>query len=406
MAKVWLVAKQEYQRIAGKKSFLISTLGIPILFIGLMVVIVLITVFSEDGRAVGYVDHAGILRPDALEAIGQDTKHYVEIIPYEDETAALTALESGDLQGYYVIPTDYFSAPAVERVTLDSPMSDRGRSDFWDFMHANLVRQLPEAEAQRLYEGANLSLRTVDGKRQANDADFISALFPIVAAVLFFISVMSIGGYMLQAVADEKENRTMEVLMTSLSPEQLMGGKALGLLGVVLTQIGLWGLTLAIGLVVAPLFIADFPKITVPWSMVVVGVLYFLPSLALISGMMIAIGATVSEVRQGQQISGILNLAFTFPMFFLMVILGNPNHPFTVGLSLFPTTSFITMLLRWGFTTIPTWQLIVSWTLLVGSAWISIRFAAQVFRLGMLHYGQPLTLKGILVALRQSHQGV
>lgn len=406
MAKVWLVAKQEYQRIAGKKSFLISTLGIPILFIGLMVVIALITIFSEDGRAIGFVDHAGILQPDALVTIGQDTKHYVEIIPYEDEATAMAALEAGDLQGYYVIPTDYLNAPSVERVTLEGPMSDRGRSDFWDFMHANLVRQLPEAEAHRLYEGANLSLRTVDGKRHASDADFISALFPIVAAILFFISVMSIGGYMLQAVSDEKENRTMEVLMTTLSPEQLMGGKALGLLGVVLTQIGLWGLTLAIGLVVAPLFIADFPKITIPWSMAIVGALYFLPSLALISGMMIAIGATVTETRQGQQISGILNLAFTFPMFFLMVILGNPNHPFAVALSLFPTTAFITVLLRWGFTAIPAWQMILSWLLLVGTAWISIRFAAQVFRLGMLHYGQPLTLKGILTALRQSRQGV
>ncbi|MBN1921403.1 MAG: ABC transporter permease [Anaerolineae bacterium] len=405
MAKVWLVAKQEYHRIAGKKSFLIATLGIPILFIGLMVVIALITIFSEDGRAIGYVDYAGILQPDALEAIGQDTKHYVEILPYNDEASALAALEAGELQGYYVIPSDYLSAPSVERVTLDQPVSDRGRSDFWDFMRANLVRQLPEAEAQRLYEGAKLSLRTMDGKRQTSDADFLSAFFPAIAAILFVFSVLGTGGYMLQAITDEKENRTMEVLMTTLSPEQLMGGKALGLLGVALTQIGLWGATLAVGLIVAPLFIADFPKITIPWSMAIVGVLYFLPSLVLISGMMITIGATVSETRQGQQISGILNLAFNFPMFFVMVIMGNPNHPFTVALSLFPTTSFITILLRWGFTTIPTWQLIVSWILLAGTAWFSIHFAARVFRLGMLHYGQPLTFKGILTALRQSRQG-
>ncbi len=406
MTKVWLVAKQEYRRIAGKKTFLISTLGIPILFIGLMVVVALVSILGEDGRAIGYVDYAGILHADALETIGQDTTHYVEIRPYRDETSARAALEAGDLQGYYVIPADYLSSPALELVTLDSPVSERGRSDFWDFMRANLVRQLPEVEAQRLYEGARLSLRTVDGKRQASDADFIGALFPIVAAVLFFITVMSVGGYMLRAVTDEKESRTMEVLMTTLSPEQLMGGKALGLLAVVLTQIGLWALTLTIGLVVGPLLIADFPKITIPWSMLLVSGLYYLPSLALISGMMIAIGATVSEERQGQQISGILNLAFTFPMFFLMVIVGNPNHPFTIALSLFPTTAFVTMLLRWGFTTIPAWQLIVSWVLLTSTAFASIRFAAQVFRMGMLHYGQPLSLKSILTALRQSRQGV
>lgn len=405
MSRLWLVAKQEYRKTAGKKSFLISTLGIPILFIGLMVVIALVSVFSEDSRAVGYVDHAGILRPDALQTLG-DTSSYVEIRSYSDEAAALAALEAGELQAYYVIPADYLTTPTVERVIFDKRPSDRALGDFGDFMRANLVRQLPAAEALRLYEGANLSLRTTDGKRHASDADFISALFPILAAILFFISVMGIGGYMLQAVTDEKESRTMEVLMTTLSPEQLMGGKALGLLGVVLTQIGLWGLTLGICLTVAPLVIQGFPTITLPWTMVLVGALYFLPSLALISGMMIAIGAAVGELQQGQQISGILNLAFTFPMFFLMVILGNPNHPFAVALSLFPTTSFITVLLRWGFTAIPAWQLIVGWLLLVGSAIASIGLAARVFRLGMLHYGQPLTLKGILIALRQSRQGV
>ena len=95
MAKLWLVAKQEYRRIAGKKSFLISTLGVPLLFIALMVVIVLITVFGEDARPVGYVDHAGILRPDAREALGQDPASTVEIRPYHDEGAAQAALEAG-----------------------------------------------------------------------------------------------------------------------------------------------------------------------------------------------------------------------------------------------------------------------------------------------------------------------
>ncbi len=404
MAKVWLVAKQEYRRIAGKKSFLISTLGVPLLFIALMVVIVLITVFGEDARPVGYVDHAGILRPDAREALGQDPASTVEIRPYRDEDAAQAALEAGEIQGYYVIPADYLSAPAAECVILDKALSDRARSDFWDFMHANLVQQLPEAEARRLYEGTHLALRTPDGKRQLGDTDFVSALFPIVGAFLFFFSVMSVGGYMLQAVTDEKENRTIEVLMTTLSPEQLMGGKALGLLGVVLTQLGLWGVTVAIGLLVAPLFITNFPHITVPWSMVGIGLLYFLPSLALISGLMIAIGATVTETRQGQQIASVLNLFFTFPMFFIMVILGNPNHPLSVALSLFPTTAFLTVLLRWGFTAIPAWQMLVGWGLLVGAAIISVRFAARVFRAGMLQYGQPLTFKNIFTALRQSRQ--
>lgn len=407
MAKLWLVARQEYRRIAGKKTFLISTLGLPILFIGLMAVIALVSILGEDQRPIGYVDQAGFLRPDALARIGVQTLRPIEIRRYPDAAAATAALEAGELQVVYIISPDYLSSGAIERVIFDKAPSERAQRSFHDFMRANLaLQQLPQATAQRLYTGARLSLRTVEGQREASDTDFLSVAFPFAAAILFFISVMSVGGYMLQAVSDEKENRTIEVLMTTLSPEQLLGGKALGLLGVVLTQLALWGLTAGIALSIAPRFIADFPTLHLPWSMLLMGALYFFPSLALISGLMIAIGAAVTEVRQGQQISGILNLAFTFPMFFIMIIIGNPNHPFTVALSLFPTTAFITMLLRWEFTAVPAWQLIISWSLVTVSALLSMRVAVQVFRLGMLQYGQPLTLKTVLAVLRHQRQGV
>ena len=402
MPKLWLVAKHEYRKMVRKKSFLIATLGVPLLIIAATVVIILVAINSEDSRPLGYVDHAGILRPDAFAALGDDEKR-VTIRAYPDKSAARAALEAEEIQAYYVIPADYLQQPTVERYYLEKTPGREAGEDFWDFMRAGLVlQQLPEETQARAFYGAALTVRTGDGKREIGSHDGLSLVMPFAGAIFFFIVVLSGGGYMLQAVTDEKENRTMEILATSLSPEQLIGGKAIGLMAVALTQVGVWIIALAGGLLIGAQFVAELRGLQVPWGLLGITALYFFPAYALVSGLMTVIGASVTEVQQGQQISGIINMLFTFPMFFLSVLIAKPNSPLAIALSLFPTTSFTTILLRWGLTVIPFWQLAVSWLLLVASAAGSVWLAARVFRLGMLRYGQRLSLKGILTDLRES----
>jgi ABC-2 type transport system permease protein len=114
------------------------------------------------------------------------------------------------------------------------------------------------------------------------------------------------------------------------------------------------------------------------------------------SGMMTVIGSVVTDSRQGQQISGIVNLLFTSPFFFMSLIMAKPNHPIVIGLSFFPTTAFITTTMRWAMTTIPLWQLLMSLSLLSSFAIISIWVAARIFRVGMLQYGQQLNIGRLL----------
>ncbi len=402
MSKLWLVAKYEYRKMARKKSFLIATLGVPLLIIAATVVVVLIAIRSEDSRPLGYVDHAGVLQPGAFATLGDDEKR-VTIRAYPDTAAARAALEAEEIQAYYVIPADYLQDPTVARYYLEKKPGNAGQKDFWDFMRASLVQQqIPEKAQARVFYGANLTIRTSDSKREASSNNPLSLILPFVAAIFFFIVVLSAGGYMLQAVADEKENRTMEILATSLSPEQLIGGKALGLMAVALTQVGAWVVALAGGLLIGAQFVEELQSLQVPWGLLGMTVLYFFPAYALVSGLMTVIGASVTEVQQGQQISGIINMLFTFPMFFITVLFAEPNSPLVIALSLFPTTSFTTILMRWGLTVIPFWQLAASWLLLVASAAGSVWLAARVFRLGMLRYGQRLSLKGILADLRES----
>jgi ABC-2 type transport system permease protein len=141
--------------------------------------------------------------------------------------------------------------------------------------------------------------------------------------------------------------------------------------------------------------------VVVPWDYLGVMALFFLPTYALISAVMIAIGGAVTEVQQGQQLAGLLNFLYLAPMLLLPLLFENPGHPIIIFLTLFPTTSFLTVSLRWGLGTVPLWQLGVSWVVLVATAGFMVWAAARIFRVGMLRYGQPLSLKSALEAVRQ-----
>jgi ABC-2 type transport system permease protein len=211
---------------------------------------------------------------------------------------------------------------------------------------------------------------------------------------------MSSAGYLLQAVTDEKENRTVEIMFTSLSPEQLIGGKAAGLIAVALSQILVWVVAVVVGLVVGAQFLEPLQTVRVPWTFLLVMILYFLPAYVLMAGLMTAIGSMVTEMQQGQQIAGVLNMLFILPFFFVSVVFFNPDSPILIALTLFPTTAFITVAFRWGMTVMPAWQLIASWVLLVGTAGLSVWASARLFRVGMLRYGQRIDLRAALQIIR------
>jgi ABC-2 type transport system permease protein len=125
------------------------------------------------------------------------------------------------------------------------------------------------------------------------------------------------------------------------------------------------------------------------------------PAFIMISGLMAAIGATVSEASEGQQMMGLFTIPIWLPYILISVFIQNPNSPLAIAMSFFPLTAPMTIALRIGFTTIPAWQVIVSVTVLVLSAIGAVWLAGRAFRLGMLRYGQRLHWKEIL-----SHQRV
>jgi ABC-2 type transport system permease protein len=399
MRNLWLTARYEFLKRASTRSFIISTLAVPALILLIGLIGAITAASGESDLPVGYVDHAELL-DQALyaEPYLDDMEDRLTLIPYEDEAEAQEALEAGEIQGYYVLPAGYPQNFQVEAYYLEEmPAED----DFREFVRANLLARadLPAGAANWLTEGPDVTVRDMNSGREFSGDAFGNIVLTLIGGFFFFFAVLGSAGFLVQVVADEKENRTMEILITSVTPLQLIGGKAIGLIAVALAQIFLWALALAVTIIVASRFVDFLDQLSVPWSFLLVFVLYFLPAYALMAGLMIAIGSVVTEVQQGQQIAGILNMLFIAPVFFITLLFSNPNSPILVILTLFPTTSFITVAMRWGLG-VPTWQVVASWLILVATAALSIWLAARIFRRGMLRYGQRLDMREVIAALR------
>ncbi len=379
MRKAWLVARHEYLTMVRKRSFVLATLAFPVLISAFLALTIWLAQGRSDDRPLGAVDLAGVLIDGAWQAGDSD----VAFLPFASEAAALAALQAGRIQAYYLLPAGYRESGEVQLTAQSEAPPGATQRAFDAMLRSSLLVDQPAAVQQRLTEGVSLTVRSADGRREFSQSNFINLLLPFVAGFFFIYAVLSSAGYLLQAVTTEKENRTVEIMATTLSPDHLIAGKALGLLAVALTQLAVWVAAIVLGLAVG------------------VAVEPLLRSVQiLIGGMMIAIGSVFSDIQQGQQVAGILNLLFMAPFFVLIVLFANPDGPLAVGMTLFPTTSFLTVLIRWGLTTIPPWQLALSWLLLATSAAVSVWAAARVYRAGMLHSGQRLSGTAICAALR------
>ncbi len=395
MKKLWAVGLYEYKRNVFKRSFLLVLLSVP-LMIGFNVVVgIVMESVGRNTAPVGYVDQAGLFDDPTLPEVSPSAA--VEFVVYEAEDDALAALETEYLQAYYVVPVDYFETRRIELKYLEEPGQNATRQ-FYDFVQVNLLSGQPP-EVVRLATGdTSISIRSADGSRflPGGEATLGMIVPPIIGIVIAFLLIMS-SGYIMQAVADEKENRTMEVLVTSVSPTQLIGGKILGVVGVSLTQLLAWTAFAVLGIVIADLAgLEVFQDVDIDWGPILATLAVAVPTYVASAGLMAAIGATVTSVQEGQSVGGIFFILHMLPMYLVMAIMETPNAALPVALTFAPFTGLLTMCMRRVFTTIPLWQTALAVALQALYALGALALAGRALRLGMLRYGQRLNLRELL----------
>ena len=400
MREMLLVARHEYRYLLSKRSFLFATIGVPLGVFLLIALAILVQSRSADGRPLGLVDRSGLF-PPAGEVSAIAGEEVLDLRLFSSRAAAEASLQAGEIQAYALLEPDFPDTRRATLFTLDQEPGEKIRRALrWHIQRQVLLRLPPQyaflQEGELRYE-----LTSLDGRRQIRSGAAIVNLFaPIIASFLLYLVLIGAGGYLVRAVAAEKENRTMEIMLTSLRPEGLIAGKTLAILAVVLTQTALWGAALFIAIRLgAPRFEA-LAALEIPWDFLALVTIFFLPTFLLLAGIMIAVGAAVADAGQGQQLAGFLNLLFLIPWFLIGLAMAQPNHPLLVAFSLFPFTAFLTLALRWSLTSLPFGQLLLSWTLLALSAALSLWLAGRIFRQGMLRFHLRLAAGEIWQAIK------
>lgn len=396
MQKAWLVAKHEYLHNVKKRSFLFGAFGVPILIVALVVIVGAIAVDSETNveqvGTVGYVDNAGILS----EAVDQPDDYR----PYASADEARAALDEGEIGAYFVVAADYLETGNVQLISRSG--APEALTDQFDaFLVANIGRDLSPDLLDRLKDPVDMSVETLDNGRVVRDSAIVALfLIPFIFVFVFVMATQISSSYLMSGVVEEKSNRIMEILITSVTPFQLLLGKIIGLGALGLTQLMIWivGAFLVMALGQNLSFLSG---VTIPTDLVIIAIIYFLLDYFFFGSIMAGIGAVVGSEQESRQIAGFLSFLSVIPFFFLVTFITDPNGAAPTILTLFPLTSPTAVMLRLGFGSIPTWQLVASIALLLLTTIFSVWASAKIFRWALLMYGKRPNLREILRALRR-----
>jgi ABC-2 type transport system permease protein len=390
MSKLWLVALHEYRRHVFTRRFIFGLLSVPLVIILMVGLIFLIISMENNTTPIGYVDHSGLLSDPLPAPTPTAPDRPVPMIPFAIESDARAALNAGRIQAYYVLPADYRTSGSLRVVHIDQ-LKSTASQQFYAFLGANLLKGQDPAIAARLVKGADVTVQSADGSRSLSSSDWFSFVFPVLAGIGFIIAMFTAGGYLMQAVVEEKENRTMEVIITSVSSDQFMAGKIVGDTCVGLTQIVAWLLLIILPILVGRSTVPFLQTLRLSSQTLAVLAFIILPSFVLVAALMAAIGATVTEAREGQQMTGLISLPIWIPYMLIGLLMGSPNSSLSLTLSLIPLTAPVAMLVRDGLTILPVWQIALSSAIQILCAVAAIWLAGRAFRLGMLRYGKRLT---------------
>lgn len=427
MSKIGLIIQREYWTRVRKRSFLIMTLLGPLLFAAIVIVPAWLSSRDSGGeKVIAVIDESGLLGDKLEETSADGGIRYEHVKLSLDEAKA--DIPKDDRYGLLYIPNiDIYDPQGINFLSEGSPSMNLQRS-----IERTLKEQLrelklkesnisPETLAQF---NTDVDVNTVNltdsGAEQQGNAGVASGV-GYVSAFLIYMFIFLYGAQVMRGVVEEKTNRIVEIIISSVRPFQLMMGKIIGVASVGLTQFLLWIVLTLLIATTALQFFADEREPITPEEMaqqmpeqaaqieafsgvmaaidtvnvpLILGcfVFYFLGGYLLYSALFAAVGSAADNDTDTQQFMLPVAAPLIFSIVTLAGILNEPNGPLAVWMSMIPFTSPVTMMMRIPFG-VPTWQLITSMLLLVlgfvGTTWV----AAKIYRIGILTYGSKISYK-------------
>jgi len=399
MKKLWLVITTTYRRRVRSGTFLFLTFGLPLVMVAASAIPILM--MQDDALpTVGVVDQAGLVQ--SYTSIQMEAGD-LEFIAYPDMTAARAALAAGEIGGTLLIPADY---PFGERVTYhaDKRPGEALEEGLRRFMRRCILGEDGDWLAERLESPSAVIYKELTSGEVVpwGPGLLIHFIAPAVLSLLFALAVFTGASQLGSIMVREKEQRALEIVLTSLSPRQLVAGKIAGMTLLSMTQIAIW----LLGGVIAVLLISQgsfsLSDVSVPWNAIGWSLLLGVPAYFLYATLAAGAGIIAGDSQQAQQLSGYLGMGIFVPFWMSMLLVSHPNGALAVGLTLFPLSAPVTAMVRMALTEVPAWQL---WTAASGvllSLVVVLAFVARMFRASMLLYGQAIRPRAIWRAMRDA----
>ena len=356
--------------------------------------------------------------PDSLvgELTVLDKERYVEVsieeLGEEAEEALREKINRDELFAYFVIGEDPVASTEGSRYVSNNVTDDELR-DWFTGLATEVVREerigalgLSDSEAQSIRTPFTFLGRKVSEEGEEEDvsaADEASQFAPVIFVYLLWIAVFTAAQMLLTNTVEEKSNRIIEVLLSSVSPMQLMAGKIWGIAATGLTIVGSWVVFALIGIKLLPIFVPDF---NIPLAPIIANPLYlasfigyFVAGYLMYAALLVAIGSVCNSLKEAQSLMQPVIIFLIIPLIAMIPVMNDPNGTVARVLTYVPVwTPFLMMNRAAGPP--PAWEYVATLVLLVVTIVVAFWGAGKIFRIGVLMTGKPPKIREILGWLR------
>lgn len=400
MRNILIIIRHEILAMISKPFFWVMIIVFPLFIVGLNIFTQATAQQAVDdlrrqeaermakGLAIHYVDEAYLIQTLPLDIPAE------LFVKHPTRETAQAALRNQETDFIVIIPANYMDTGNIYVIQARyNPLSAPPAGLFLDILTYNLAGDELVVAAIRdpLADIPSHSLAPVDQEAARRPgSEELAYMVPLAVMVIFFLLITMGGGFMLRSVSREKENRTVEVLLASLNPRQIMIGKIIGMSLVALIQMLVWVVGGLVALRNAGQLIAGVAGFQFPPGFLVYAVVFFLLGYLMYAAVLGALGALAPGAKEAESLTFLVILPLLIPVWFNPALIQNPDGMIAVIFSLAPFTSPVAMLTRMAIVEVPLWQIAVSLASLAVTTYLMVILAARFFRADTLLSTSPI----------------
>lgn len=425
MEKIWLIIKREFFTRVRKKSFLVTTLLVPLAFAAMIIVPILLATSSSEHKRIAVVDKSGLFENKFPDSKGL----YFKYLQNQDVDSLKLHYKEKGYEGVLYIPDfdmerpsgfEFYSSGQAS-VSIESNIN----KDINDIIEKKRMELQGIDQSKIAALKSNVEVTFKNGKEEQKGNSWVAYGVGYASGFIIYIVLLLFGTSVMRGVMEEKVSRIAEVMISSVKPFQLMMGKIVGIAAVGLLQFFIWGVLISVIYTIIPLFFspesmqaaaqggamagnqAEAAEMmhrvrdvvnSIQWSLLIpCFVLYFLGGYLFYSSLYAAIGSLANEDASDiQQLTIPVTVPIIIGIMIMMKAVQDPGSPLAVWGSIIPFTSPMVMMARLPYGvpgTVPYWQLALSFLCLIGGFIGTTWAAGRIYRTGILMYGKKITLK-------------